>query len=85
MNWKALVDKKNAETYVLPEGWTARDKIAEQLECSSERVPELLKPGLKDGSIVCNVFPVWDRLTKRIVRVSAYRDKPIPVAKKAAK
>ena len=76
MNWKAHVEKKNAETYVLPEGWTARDKVAEQLECSSERVPDLLRPGLKDGTIETAQFPVWDKLTKRVVRVTAYREAP---------
>jgi hypothetical protein len=75
MNWKNLVESQNAKSYVLPEGWDAREKIAEQLECSSDRVRVLLAPGLKSGVIETAIFPVWDAITKRVIRVTAFRKK----------
>jgi hypothetical protein len=76
MNWKTLVEKQNAETYTLPDGWDSRDAIAEQLECSPERVRLELAPAIKAGTVEMNVFPVWDKVTKRVQRVTAYRTKP---------
>lgn len=73
MNWKTVVEKKNAEIYKLPPGWDTRDKVAEDLECSPERVAEVLRPAVKSGEVEQKVFPVWDRETKRILRVTAYR------------
>lgn len=81
MNWKAIVEKKNAETYRLPAGWDAREAVAEDLECAPERVAEILRPALKSGDVEQKVFPVWDKLNKRIVRVTAYRQMPKPAAK----
>lgn len=78
MNWKAYVEKQNATTYTLPPGWDAREKVAEALECSTERVDEHLRPGLKSGEIEKQQFRVWDAALKKIVVVVAYRraDKP---------
>lgn len=76
MNWKSLVETQNAKSYVLPEGWDSREKIAEQLECSADRVRILLSPGLRSGAVETSVFPVWCDVTKRVVRTSAYRRKP---------
>ena len=73
MNWKNVVEKKNAEIYKLPVGWDSREVVAESLECSPERVSEYLRPALKSGEVEQKVFPVWDKLNKRIVRVTAYR------------
>ncbi len=77
MNWKSLVETQNAKSYVLPEGWDSREKIAEQLECSPDRVRILLAPGLRSGAVETSVFPVWCDVTKRVVRTSAYRKKAI--------
>lgn len=73
MNWKSIVEKKNAEIYKLPQGWDAREQVAEDLECAPERVAEILRPALKSGDVEQKIFPVWDKLNKRIVRVTAYR------------
>lgn len=83
MNWKTYVEKQNEKTYTLPAGWDARDKVAEALECSPERVDEHLRPGLKSGEIEKQQFRVWDSTLKRIVVVIAYRksDKPAPAKK----
>jgi len=86
MNWKNLVETQNAKSYVLPPGWDSRDTIAEQLECSSDRVRVLLAPGLKSGEIETSIFPIWDAVTKRVIRVTAYRRVPVDAAgKKPAK
>lgn len=74
MNWKSYVEKKNAKTFVLPPGWDSRDDIAEQLECSPEKVDDHLRPSLKSGEVEKNIFPVWDSVLGRLVRVIAYRE-----------
>lgn len=74
MNWKALVEKNNAKLYVLPEGWTTREKVAEQLECSPDRVAQHLAPAIKEGTVEGKQFPIWDKLTKRVIRVTAYKE-----------
>ena len=76
MNWKTLVDTQNAKSYVLPPGWDSREKVAEQLECSPDRVRILLAPALRSGAIETDVFPVWCQITKRIIRTTAFRKKP---------
>ena len=76
MNWKLHVEKTNARTYTLPEGWDSREKIAEQLDCSADGVRRALAPAIKAGEIETNVFPVWCPITKRIQRTTAYRPKP---------
>ena len=72
-NWKSLVEKTNAKTYVLPEGWDSRDSIAEQLGCSPEKVNDHLRPGLSAGEIEKQQFPVWSSQLSRKVMVWAYR------------
>lgn len=73
MNWKQIVEKKNAEIYKLPEGWDSREKVAEDLDCAPERVHEILRPALKAAEVEQKIFPVWDKLNKRVIRVTAYR------------
>jgi len=76
MNWKSLVEAQNRKTYVLPSGWDSRDKIAEQLECSPDNVRILLGPAIRAKSVEMQQFPVWDDVTKKVVRVTAYRKRP---------
>ena len=75
-NWKRLVEKTQASTFVLPAGWTSRDDMAEQLECSTDRVRVLMAPALKTQVVETKVFPVWDSVTKKVLRVTAYREVP---------
>jgi hypothetical protein len=75
MNWKNYVEKQNEKTFTLPPGWDAREKVADELECSPERVDEHLRPGLKSGEIEKQQFRVWDKRLKKIVLVIAYRRK----------
>ena len=85
MNWKTHVEQQSAKTFVLPAGWDSREKIAEQLECSPDRVRLLLAHGIKNGEIETNVFPVWDKITKRVNRVTAFRSNPKKAAVKESK
>lgn len=81
--WKSLVESQNAKTYVLPVGWESRTRVAEDLECSEERVRILLAPAIKNGTVETDSFVVWDAATKRLNRVTAYRKvvKTIPLKK----
>lgn len=74
MNWKNAVDKLNAETFVLPDGWYARETVAEQLECSPDKVDDNLRPGLKSGRFIKQPYKVWSTQLGRNVMVIAYHD-----------
>lgn len=76
MNWKNTVSKLNTKHYSFPQGWDTREKIAEQLECSTDRVDTLLAPGLKSGEIEKQQFPVWDERLNRKMLVWGYRLRP---------
>lgn len=80
MNWKNFVEESHAKAYKLQPGWDSRDTIAEQLDCSADSVRRLLAPAIKAGTIEVGTFPVWDDVTKKIMRVTAYRK---TVAKKS--
>lgn len=83
MNWKSVVEKKNAEIFKLPAGWDSRDTVAEELECSPERVSEILRPAIKAKDVEQSTFPVWDKELKRVIRVTAYRQRAKVEAKKS--
>lgn len=72
-DWKALVEATNARTYILPEGWDTKATLAEVLGCSEDRVRIQMAPAVKDRSVETKVFPVWDDIAKRVVRITAYR------------
>lgn len=74
MNWKTFVENKNAKTFVLPAGWDSRDVVADQLECSPEKVDDHLRPALKSGEVIKQQFKVWDDGLKRLILVVAYRE-----------
>jgi hypothetical protein len=84
-NWKSILEKQNAAAYAWPKGWSSRDDVAEQLECSPERVASLLAPGIRAGSVERQDFTVWDAKLKRLVRITGYRetDKSAPAASAA--
>ena len=73
MKWKSFVESSQAKTYVLPEGWDSREKIAEELGCSEDNVRKLLGAAVKTGAVEHKVFPVWDKVTKRVKSMTAYR------------
>jgi len=73
MNWKNFVAQQNAKVFTLPPGWDSRESIAEQLECSPEKVREHLQPGITARTIESRGFPVWDGQLSRKTMVTAYR------------
>lgn len=74
MNWKTYIEKKNAKIFVLPAGWDSRDEVAEQLECSPDKVDDHLRPALKSGEILKQQFKVWDASLKKLSFVTAYKE-----------
>jgi len=81
MNWKTYVVDLQRRSYKLPEGWDSREDIAEQLDCSPEKVIDHLRPAIKAGEVESKQFDVWDDGLERKVRITAYRH----AAKKADK
>ena len=73
MDWKTLVSKQNAKTYVLPPGWQKRDDVAEELGCAPERVNENLRLCIANRTAEKKDFIVWDAQLGQKVRVTAYR------------
>ncbi|SRR6266571_8745426 len=74
MNWKSYTEKLNAKTFVLPDGWDSKDRVATQLDCSSEKVDDHLRPALKSGAVIKQQFKVWDDALKRNIMVWAYQE-----------
>lgn len=74
MNWKKLVESKNSKTFVLPEGWDSRETIAQQLECSPEKVRDHLRPAIQAKEVLEQRFNVWDAGLKRCVMVTAFKE-----------
>lgn len=81
MNWKQLVEAQNREIYVLPPGWDSREKVADQLNCSIDNVRVLLAPSIRAKIVETQQFPVWDNITKKVIRVIAYRRRPVSGSK----
>ena len=81
MNWKTYVVDLQRRSYKLPEGWDSREDIAEQLDCSPEKVLDHLRPAIKAGEVESKQFDVWDDGLERKVRVTAYRHGPAKCAK----
>ncbi len=73
MKWKKLVHKQNARHYAWPAGWDTAEQIAEQLECSPERVREHLAPSIRAGEVEVKQFTIWDGETERKVVKTGYR------------
>ena len=71
MNWKNEVNRINKAAFSWPKGWSTREEIAEQLECSPDRVREVLAPGIKSGDIEVKDFQVWE--DGRKIRKTGYR------------
>jgi hypothetical protein len=71
MNWKIEVNRINKAAFSWPKGWSTREEIAEQLECSPDRVREILAPGIKTGDIEVKDFQVWE--DGRKIRKTGYR------------
>lgn len=75
MNWQKAIDKINIEKFRIPAGWDTKEKIAEELQCSPDRVHDLLKVGLASGAFESQEFPVWDAKRRMTIRTRCYRQK----------
>jgi hypothetical protein len=75
-NWNKIVASANAEKFKFPshEGWVTREKVAEELDCSPERVPEVLSVAIRSGAVETRAFTVWDSAGQRKTRVIGYRE-----------
>lgn len=73
MSYRNIVEKINRDKYSIPSGWDTREKVAEELECSVERVTEILSDAIKAGMIETAKFPVWNPATRQKVMVTCYR------------
>jgi len=73
MKWKKLLHKQNARHFAWPPGWDTAEAIAEQLECSPERVREHLAPSIRAGEVEAKQFTIWDAETGRKVIKTGFR------------
>jgi hypothetical protein len=73
MKWKKLLHKQNAKHYAWPPGWDTAESIAEQLECSPERVREHLAPSIRAGEVECKQFTIWDSESGRKIIKTGFR------------
>ena len=72
-NWKKIVEDHSKRAYKWPEGWDSRETIAEQLECSPDRVSDILSKSIKDGEIEKKAITYWDNELKRKITSFGYR------------
>ena len=73
MKWKKLLHKQNARHFAWPAGWDTAETIAEQLECSPERVREHLAPSIRAGEVEVKQFTIWDGETGRKIAKTGFR------------
>jgi hypothetical protein len=73
MNWKSFADAAKAKKFVLPSGWDSIAKIAEEMGCSEEAARREWDPFVRSAEVERQIFPVWDAMLKRVVRVTAQR------------
>lgn len=71
--WNKIVSDHNRRAYKWPSGWSTREEIAEELECSPERVQEILAPAIRAGEVERAQHPIWDEATRRKIMVTGYR------------
>ena len=74
-NWNRIIENSNKKAYKWPDGWDSKETIAEQLECSPERVAEHLSSAIRNGEVEKKLITCWDDALKR--KVSAFGYRPI--------
>ena len=72
-NWTKTVTEINRKRYTIPDGWDTKEKIAADLQCSPDRVADLLKPGIQTGEIERQEFSVWDEKRRLTTRITCFR------------
>lgn len=74
-NWNAILDKHNRKKYKWPVGWDSRETVAAQLDCSPDRVAELLASAISSGEVEKKSITYYDEKSKRKVTAFGYREK----------
>lgn len=72
-NWIKKINEINHRRFTIPPGWETKEQVAESLECSPDKVSDLLKPGIQSGDIERQDFQVWDDKRRMAVKVTCYR------------
>ena len=67
------VSEINSRRFAVPAGWETKDQVAVSLQCDPDKVSDILKPGVADGTFERQEFQVWDDCRRMTVRVSCYR------------
>jgi hypothetical protein len=75
-NWLKAVNDINKNRYTIPAGWDTKEQVAEKMQCSPDRVADLLKPGIQSGDFERQEFSVWDETRRLTTRVTCYRVAP---------
>jgi len=73
-NWNKIVEDAQAKRHVLPEGWSDRESVAEQIGCAPDNVRKMLNSAISLGIVECKVLGVWDSNLKRVRQVMCYRE-----------
>jgi hypothetical protein len=72
-NWLKAINDINKSRYTIPEGWDTKEQVAEKMQCSPDRVADLLKPGIQSGDFERQEFSVWNEARRMTERVTCYR------------
>jgi len=72
-NWLKAINDINKSRYIIPEGWDTKEQVAEKMQCSPDRVADLLKPGIQSGDFERQEFSVWSEARRLTERVTCYR------------
>ena len=72
-NWGKLLEDHKAKTKVLPAGWDSLEAIAASQDVTAENTRVQMSMLVKAKKAEMGQFPVWDKVTKRVLRVTAYR------------
>jgi hypothetical protein len=72
-NWTKKVNEINHKRFTIPPGWETKEQVAESLDCSPDKVADLLKPGIQSGDIERQDFALWDDKRRMAVKVVCYR------------
>ncbi len=84
-NWLNVTNRINSERFQIPAGWETKEQVAESLQCSPDKVAELLKPGIASGDIERSTFPTWNEKRRLVEQVVCYREKPADAPQAASK
>ena len=77
-NWKKVKEEQDQKRYTVPPEWDPVELVAEQLQVRVDQVSDVLRPGLRDGSVLSQYFSVWDASIGGVRRKLFYKDNSKP-------